>query len=739
MAFSNVDPVVILNDNTAVLLSLLSGNSYRQNNPNYDWVEPADSSIEIQEYPTTAFTDTTSTNYIPAKLIAGNYSSNSDKTQLYSVGQNTFNAGNVTLLHRLTKYVYKYATVSDPITAVTSSVLQYLYATYLSSPNPLTLSNFVNVYNLTKETTYNDATTTTSLDTAIDALKSLIPFSATSDPRSVYLPTTSNFPQLASYSNNSGLVSYMDLYNLRTGHYMDPTYGNAYPFFSPTESQQHGLGYLYFLTTQEGLYQYGVFSAYLNKPQPTSSLFQDLNVYDSSSRTTTHNIVADIDQTYWAIANIGRDYGFQNAQPILMCVLIDGVNYSGGDGPYPTDPCGNLYDLPTTSFDIYTCCDYKGADDYDITPTNNNICMTAEALSYQMVNAALTKNYTIFCALHRMFYYMLSVQNGGVGDANLASVDVTPIPQNLSTNRKSAGWPYTSYCMGYQPYLNFYGVASPMGKDASTIKPIYYCRNPYYKARKIYDTISYDSLYSDSGADFNICFAYKLAWLASTIDSNFSAYDTLSSPASATVGASSSITWEYMYNQIKTSILSQTGNVGDGSAFVQGAVLADKYVALPSHDSRWYTNSTNASAIDLALFKDWVVESEAADITGYAAKGSRVLTSNGYVSIENLTHHDKVIFQGRRVRRVDVLRVDSITKYNITVVRIKRHAFGKNRPFRPLLLPINTQVLVGNKFRTLGELVDKRTIRRAFYPKLVFYRVLPSLRYLNLNGIFSKN
>jgi hypothetical protein len=185
--------------------------------------------------------------------------------------------------------------------------------------------------------------------------------------------------------------------------------------------------------------------------------------------------------------------------------------------------------------------------------------------------------------------------------------------------------------------------------------------------------------------------------------------------------------------------LAQTGNVGDGSAFVQGAVLTDKYVTLPSHDSREYTNNTNASAIDLALFKDWVIESEAADITGYAAKGSRVLTSNGYVSIENLTHHDKVIFQGRRVRRVGVLRVDSITKYNITVVRIKRHAFGKNRPFRPLLLPINTQVLVGNKFHTLGDLVNKRSIRRAFYPKLVFYRVLPSLRYLNLNGIFSKN
>jgi hypothetical protein len=756
MSFSTTDPKDVYDDNYAALMSILYGNTYRQNNSGLDYIKIADESIEIQVYPMSAFTPTTtSTNYIPAKLIASTYGS-SDKTLLFSYSPYKFGTDNTRLLHRLTKYVYKYSTsISDKVAAVTYSVLQYLYATYLTpnSYNRYNLSNDVDVYKLYKNPDIydndqtNDPTTVVSLDTAIDALLSLgTTFSATADPRLFFLPTTSysyNDSSLAAYPNNSGLISYMDLFHLRTGSYSDPTNGNVYPFFnSASGTQKHGLGYLYFLTTQEGLHYHEVFSAYLGKDQPSTSKYADYNVYDSSSHTTTHNIVADIDQTYWAIANLGTTGNF----PILMCVLIDGVNYTGGNGPYPNDPTGALSARPTTSFDIYTCCD-NGWGFGDSTPTNNGFNMTAEMLSYQMVNAALTKNYSTFCALHRMYYFMLYTQNGRVGDANSPTVDVSPInlTQNKSTNRYQNKMAYTSYCMGFQPYLNFYGKVSTSQPDATT-KPIYYCRNPYYKTGTNSDqSPNFNILSSATDADFNICFAYKLASIASTLDLGFAAYDTLSASTATAVGASSSITWDYMYNQIKTTILSQTGSFtgsgvySNGSTFYKGAILTDKYITMESHDSNQYNNTLHPDYIDLALFNDWVVESAAADVTGYAAKGSLVLTSNGYTLVENISQQDKVVFQGRRMLQAPVRRVDCITKYNITVVRIKRNAFGKNRPFRTLLLPINNVLFENNRHVVVNTLVNNRSIRRVFFEKLVLYRVVTPRRFINLNGMVFMN
>ena len=65
-------------------------------------------------------------------------------------------------------------------------------------------------------------------------------------------------------------------------------------------------------------------------------------------------------------------------------------------------------------------------DDFNKTPTYFSIytipdsgwngSMTAEVFSYQMINAAWTGNYEVFCALHRFYFYCLWMQNGGIMD-----------------------------------------------------------------------------------------------------------------------------------------------------------------------------------------------------------------------------------------------------------------------------------------------------------------------------------
>jgi hypothetical protein len=767
VSYLTTDPVVIYDDNREAFLTLLSGNAYRQNLSGSDWINIADPTTAIESYPTSYFTPTTtSTNYIPAKLIASTYGRTNNNTQLYSYSPDVTTADNIRLIHRLTKFVYKYSdSSSEIIAAITSSVMQYFYKAYLipvSSGNitvPLSLSNTVQVYNMTKQNSYNNASAVVALATAIDALKSLgSTFTATSDPRMFFLPTTSytyvNI-SLASKPNLNGYISYMDLYNLRPGGTCsDPTYNNAYPFFdSLTNAQQHGLGYLYFLTTQEGLCHYDVFSSYIGKEQPTTSQYENISVYSTSNHiaSETHNIVDDIDQTYWAIANVGTT----GNTPILMCVLIDGINYSGGN---PSNPA--LSQRPTTSFDIYTCCDSTWSFKDD-TPTNNGYGynLTAEMISYQMVNAALTKNYPIFCKLHRMYYFMLYCQNGTTKDTNNATVDFSPIgtTQYLQVNRNQNDMEYTSYCMGYLPYLNYYGKYPASATDATT-KPIYYGRNPYYKRSTTDDgKPDYSILSSAADADFNFCFAYKLASLASTLDSDFAAYDTLSptstftsasasvsAAACAAVGASSSITWDYMYNQIKTTILAQTGSKTDtanalystGSTFFKSAILQDKYITNESHDSNQYNPTLHPDYIDLALFQDWVKETEALDVTGYVAEGSQVLTSDGYVSIEDLTYNANVP-RGRRF--APVLRVECVTKHNINMIKIRRNAFGNNLPFRTLLLPVNNEVFIENFSQVVNTLVNKRSIRRFFCEKVVLYRVVTKSRFIHVDGILVKN
>jgi hypothetical protein len=784
----------------------------------------------------------------------------------------SFWADTVRLGMRLSKDVFANVNSSvyriDEVVAVLKSATEYLFYVYMNNGNAHTLSNLINIYALNSQDT-NDPTTVMPMVCSIDALQyadqMFTNYSMSDDPRIYYLPNTIDTNSLL-YDNvntitatTSGYISYMDLYGLYTTSPSDPTSNRTYPFFNIPGSggaQQAGLGMACFLMTNEAMASsYNLFQTYLfgDTTTITTSQYTDIEVYSNSSHTTTENIVDNIVKTYWQIAFLGEFFGYPGSttygtsgssnqyKPYLMQVMIDNVNVSGlvssvavWDRTYvPVDQsadCDNAI-----LFDIYTCADTgwtpldSGTPGVIPAPVCNYIGPTLEIVSYQMIVAAATGNFPIFCALHRGYYYLLYVQNGtpegGVmGDANTPTYadnngtvypstpnstiyygaappgaentpifvphrdpttgNINPTPQYVTpyVNRrmgyqetyssptpenpdatatvimlspdgsnKGQPWQYVSYCAGFQPYINFV-TKKEVVTPSDITKPIFYMANPYYKYTS--------GMYSATDADSNVCLAYKLAHLASTrtdgVYADFGEKDTLipsNTPQEVRNKVGSDVTWFYMYTQVKNTMLAPTGHqckyadgdptsptaFSDGpftgpsesSNFYVGEILEGKHLTTLGHDTQ-YGTELHPDYIDLGLYTDWVNEASAPCFL----EGTKILTTRGYVPVEELQRDDQVVSCGdirdnRYCERKDqVVPIRWVGKYTkLKPIRkhqpicITKDAFCMGMPFEEVHLSGNHGVVLFGKLVPLKRLVNDSTVYRVPVDKAVYYHV----------------
>jgi hypothetical protein len=790
---------VILENNIDVLLSLMTGSTYRlgsytdfQGHPVTTFSAP---SGDITDYNVT--TSTTTVFYIPTKIIQS-VTGYQDYGQGLVANSPTYSPDNVRYPFRLAKFLYKYTSgyKYNEILTMAESSISYLFS-YYSQFKHLPNSN-LNVYQLpTSDPGYNDPSALIPMVAAIDALAyvgvTLSSYSATIDPRTYWLPSSSNpnvpVSQVNSARLNSGYASYIDLYGLRNvpGSLASTYRGShiSYPFFDTTSgSQQLGLGMISFLLTNEGLTATNAFPNYLGiDMSKISSQYSNISVYSQATGTSTYSLVQDIITTFWILGYLGNGSDPKSyAQSAYMTqYLIDGVNYSGSPTtwspssagqPLTTANGGLLSNYPSTTFEIWACCDTSWQYDTSSDPTalnysgtsKSNFCdVTMEMFSYAILIAAITKDYDKFCKFHRYFHYLLYLQNGvstsggKMGDANTQTYDYTPAngPSNgVYTFRNQANsvygknpWLYVSYCAGYKPYANFYGkinTSSGTYTDATNLTgPSFIMSNPYWQNAQ-------NDLYSASDADLTICLAYKIAANNATT-SGWYGYDravailpttgagSVSQTAKYMVGADSSITWTYMYTQIKETILAQTGHQSLGttngpiaSNFYPGVILSGQYLITQGHDTGVGSPELHPDYMDLALFRDWLNEANAACFL----EGTKILTERGYVPIEKLTTTDMVVSCGdihnnkfceRNNRVVPIRWVGKYTKKNPCrrhqPLCITKNAFSMGMPFEEVHLSGNHGVVLFGKLVPLKKLLNDSTVYRVPVDTAVYYHI----------------
>jgi hypothetical protein len=373
-----------------------------------------------------------------------------------------------------------------------------------------------------------------------------------------------------------------------------PTWANAgksepYPLLDAIGDaggggQQLGLSMMYFSTTLQVLTsKYNIMADY--DDQDYSSLTwnatwgADLKNMTNSNGT---NVLDDIVDSYVQLFYGGKDFkgpgsqnpsiGDINSKAYGIDLLIDNVNVINGDKKY------NIWCIVDSG--------WSGP--------------TAEIFSYQLLCAAIYGKYDLFCRLHRFYYYMLYLQNGGEmrpytyppNQPPQSSNNYTvPAPGGVGMNRSRVNWPHISWLMGYGPK---WSAGSSQNGNYPYDKPRTQCSNPYFE--KI------SGLYSAGDADQTITLAYIIAHLAANRPNNDAAYGTFKpydygndiSPgfeptAEQYAGVSSSITWKFMYNQCKATLISLNGGFDAGFPNTSGnynyCTLAGKRVVSEGHDT----------------------------------------------------------------------------------------------------------------------------------------------------------
>ncbi len=444
------------------------------------------------------------------------------------------------------------------------------------------------------------------------------------------------------------------------------------------------------------------------------------------------------------------------------------------------------YDKDENGKDFYTGKIEPDPPVSNLLPMNNFMGPTVEIFSYQLLVAAMTGDFPKFCAFHRYYYYMLYLQNGSpdgdggvMGDANTqtfdngtppgaSTTDTADSPSYVNRARyqtvegvpittKEHPWPYVSYCMGYQPYANFMTKLNISSKKSSEIdSPIFYMSNPYWKFP--------GGLYSASDGDYTVCFAYKIASLAAARPgSTFGNYDTevasmgISTSIKNKVGATPSITWDYMYQQIRDTMLAVSGhqyNSDSGttqcvaSNFYEGVIASNKKLITQGHDTG-SSNMLHPDYMDFALMRDWLAE--VIDASCFL-EGTKILTSRGYVCVEELTPTDELVSCGdihdnkyceRNDRVVPIRWVGKYTKHNPPLkhqpICITKDAFSMGMPFKEVYLSGNHGVVLFGKLVPLNKLVNDSTVYRVPVDSAVYYHIeVDGHRCILANGVRSE-
>jgi len=356
---------------------------------------------------------------------------------------------------------------------------------------------------------------------------------------------------------------------------------------------------MYFSTTLQVLTsKYNIMADYDDQDY-SSLIWKPIWGHDIKNMTNSNgtNVLDDIVDSYVQLFYGGKDFkGPNSPQPTFqeinnlaygIDILIDNVNVIGGD----------------KKFNIWSIVDSGWSGP------------TAEIFSYQLLCAAIYGKYDLFCRLHRFYYYMLYLQNGGemgpYTNPPPPSSNTYKVPGQggvgFGKNRSQVNWPNISWLMGYGP--KWTPGNSQIGNYPYD-KPRTQCKNPYFE--KI------DGLYSASDGDQTITLAYIIAHLAANrpgddeVYGSFKNYDEgndittgFASQAEQYAGVSSSITWEFMYTQCKATLISLNG--GLDAAFDTGnynyCTLKDKRIVSLGHDTdtaqhKWVPDYADYSLIN---------------------------------------------------------------------------------------------------------------------------------------------
>ena len=496
---------------------------------------------------------------------------------------------------------------------------------------------------------------------------------------------------------------------------------------------------------------HGLAASNLYSNPPVLNYYYVVGIPDETSVTVSTTLngapVTLIDGTGLSITCQAKTLVFDNQFDFYVLVVFNGNNAQDGNNNYFY--VGTVTITSTNPL-----------------PMNNFMGPTVEIFSYQLLVAAMTGDFPKFCAFHRYYYYMLYLQNGApegvMGDANTetydngtppgaSTIDTADSPSYVnrarwqtaggaSIDNKSAPWPYVSYCMGFQPYANFMTKLNISEKTPGEIDgPIFYMSNPYWKTP--------GGLYSASDGDYTVCYAYKLASLAAARPgSTFGNYDTeveqmnISTDIKNKVGASPTITWDYMYQQVQNTMLAISGhqyNSDSGttqcvaSNFYEGVIASNLKLITQGHDTGSST-TLHPDYIDFALMRDWLT-----DVTDASCflEGTKILTTRGYVPVEELTPTDELVSCGvihdkyceRNDRVVPIRWVGKYTKQKPPrkhqPICITKDAFSMGMPFEEVHLSGNHGVVLFGKLVPLNKLVNDSTVYRVPVDKAVYYHV----------------
>jgi hypothetical protein len=343
-------------------------------------------------------------------------------------------------------------------------------------------------------------------------------------------------------------------------------------------------------------------------------------------------------------------------------------------------------------------------------------------------------------------------------------------------------WAYVSYCPGYLPYGNFLTKKTLTTAPDTVTEPIFYMANPYYKG--------INDMYSASDADATICHAYKMAHLAFTRSGEtsymgFKNYDDLfeaetsvaSDSAKQKVGARTStggkITWDFMYDQMVATMLAQSGHqntysdtldgIGnpagttstspmysgppEGSSFKLGNVMLDKYVVTTGHDTGIGGNVLHPDYMDLSLYNDWAVEATSSCFL----EGTKILTSRGYVPVEELTKTDQVVSYGDILENklyekdIRVVPIRWVGKYSKSKpcpkhqpICITKDSISAGMPFSDVYFSGNHGVVLRKKRVPAKKLIGDK-IYKVPFESVVYYHVeVEGHQVISANGVLSE-
>jgi antigen 43 len=191
-----------------------------------------------------------------------------------------------------------------------------------------------------------------------------------------------------------------------------------------------------------------------------------------------------------------------------------------------------------------------------------------------------------------------------------------------------------------------------------------------------------------------------------------------------------------------------------GSATINGTNIYGNILALTDINM-----GNNADIVGRTLSKNGSVifdgNNNAANSAPCFLKGTKILTLQGYIPIENLNIGDDVIVKGiissdyslestnttsQKVKWIGHFSTSNLNNDCIPIC-ISKNAFGENKPNTNIYISPHHSVLIDNKFISAKNLVNEKTIYRDFSIKFVEYYHIETEQHsvVDADGLLSES